>query len=63
MSEENSNKIGGEYGEIRSELDVKALNKWLQDNQQVRKRVKAPVAVKQFAVCTIRLLEIAELTS
>lgn len=55
MSESSASKIGGEYGEIRSELDVKALNEWLQRNQQVQKRVKAPVVVKQFAVCSIRL--------
>jgi hypothetical protein len=46
-------KIGGEYGEIRSELDVRSLNRWLASNSQVKERVKAPVTVKQFAVSTL----------
>jgi len=44
-----SKKIGGEYGEIRSELDVGKLNAWLESNEELRGRVKAPVVVKQFA--------------
>jgi hypothetical protein len=43
-------KFGGEYGEIRSELDVRSLNRWLDSNSQARERVKAPVVVKQFVV-------------
>lgn len=50
-------KSGGEYGEIRSELDVGKLNEWLERCEDVKKvgRVKGPVKVKQFAVsCWLR---------
>lgn len=43
----SNSKIGGEYGEIRSEIDVQALNKYL---GQHAKEVKIPVEVKQFKV-------------
>jgi len=38
-------KIGGEYGEIRANIDVEKLNAWLEEKVPA---VKAPVAVKQF---------------
>ena len=41
-------KIGGEYGEIRANIDVDKLNTYLARNVKV---VKTPVAVKQFKVC------------
>ena len=43
-------KVGGEYGEIRSELDVVALNQWLETDEKVKGRVRTPVDVKQFIV-------------
>jgi hypothetical protein len=62
MSDSRSNdssqpkKVGGEYGEIRSELDVGRLNRWLKENGDVKGTVKAPVVVKQFAVSGLVLL-------
>ena len=50
MAVNESNKIGGEYGEIRSEFDVDAFNKWLERNHELDRRVRTPVVVKQFAV-------------
>ncbi|KAG8691632.1 hypothetical protein FRC09_011569 [Ceratobasidium sp. 395] len=41
----SESKIGGEYGEVRAEIDVQALNKYL---AQYAKEVKVPVEVKQF---------------
>ncbi|QRV84219.1 phosphotransferase enzyme family protein [Ceratobasidium sp. AG-Ba] len=38
-------KIGGEYGEIRAEIDIQALNRYL---EQHAAEVKVPVEVKQF---------------
>ncbi|KAH8087811.1 kinase-like protein [Cristinia sonorae] len=38
-------KIGGEYGEVRANIDVDRLNGWLKENVP---SVKSPVAVKQF---------------
>ncbi|THH33046.1 hypothetical protein EUX98_g1126 [Antrodiella citrinella] len=38
-------KIGGEFGEVRANIDVGKLNAWLEAKVPV---VKAPVAVKQF---------------
>ncbi|QRV98287.1 phosphotransferase enzyme family protein [Ceratobasidium sp. AG-Ba] len=38
-------KIGGEYGEIRAEIDIRALNRYL---EQHAAEVKVPVEVKQF---------------
>lgn len=55
-SQSNSTKVGGEVGEIRSEIDVNSLNKWLDGIEGNRvegggiKMPKAPVAVKQFQV-------------
>lgn len=43
-----SQKIGGEYGEIRANIDVDKLNGWLKEHVPA---VKVPVAVKQFKVC------------
>ena len=41
-------KIGGEYGEIRANIDVDKLNTYLARHVKV---VKTPVTVKQFKVC------------
>jgi hypothetical protein len=49
-AEDGKAKIGGEYGEIRSQLDVPSLNRWL---REVSTRVKAPVVVKQFTVSSM----------
>lgn len=54
-AEGGQTKIGGEYGEIRSELDIDSLNRWLESNGEVNKRVSAPVVVKQFAVSELHL--------
>jgi len=40
-------KIGGAIGDVRANIDVPSLDKYLTDNV---KRVKAPVQVKQFKV-------------
>ena len=48
MSSSNPGQtIGGEYGEVRANIDVDRLNKYL-DNHV--KEVVAPVEVKQFKV-------------
>ena len=48
MSSSNpGQKIGGEYGEVRANIDVDRLNKYLDDHV---KEVVAPVEVKQFKV-------------
>lgn len=40
-------KIGGDYGEVRANIDVAALNAYLARSAP---RVKTPVDVKQFKV-------------
>ena len=40
-------KIGGDYGEVRANIDVAALNTYLARNAP---RIRAPVDVKQFKV-------------
>ena len=52
MAEQQKKKIGGEYGEIRANIDVDRLNEWLKERVPA---VKAPVAVKQFKVRTTSL--------
>ena len=48
MSSSNpGQKIGGEYGEVRANIDVDRLNKYLDEHV---KEVVAPVEVKQFKV-------------
>ena len=48
MSSSNpGQKIGGEYGEVRANIDVDRLNKYLDDHV---KEVIVPVEVKQFKV-------------
>jgi len=42
----STNKIGGEYGEIRESVPVDALNRYLSDH--ALSQVKTPVVVKQF---------------
>jgi len=42
-------KIGGAIGDVRANIDIPSLNKYLTD---CVKRVKAPVQVKQFKVMT-----------
>jgi len=44
MSTQPQKKIGGEYGEVRANIDVDKLNEYLASNTSI----KAPVAVKQF---------------
>lgn len=43
-------KIGGEYGEVRANIDVNTLNKYLDQHVEA---VAAPVQVKQFKVSSI----------
>lgn len=43
-------KIGGEYGEIRAEIDIQALNTYL---KQHAPEIQVPVGVKQFKVSKI----------
>lgn len=45
---EQPKKIGGEYGEVRANIDIVKLNTYL---EQSAKAVRAPVSVKQFKVC------------
>ena len=47
MSASSSKKIGGEYGEVRANIDVPKLNVYLKESV---KEVRAPVEVKQFKV-------------
>jgi hypothetical protein len=44
---EPSPKIGGEYGEIRANIDIGALNRYLAKHTP---GIKTPVDVKQFKV-------------
>ena len=46
-SQEKITKIGGEYGEIRANIDVDSLNKYFEKHVPV---VTSPVEVKQFKV-------------
>ena len=43
----SNKKIGGEYGEVRANIDVEKLNKYLDEHVEA---VAAPVEVKQFKV-------------
>ncbi|KZT35201.1 kinase-like protein [Sistotremastrum suecicum HHB10207 ss-3] len=45
MSGPSAPKIGGEYGEIRANIDVESLNQYLATSVR---RVQSPVVVKQF---------------
>lgn len=48
MSDQSpTKKIGGEFGEVRANIDVDKLNKYLEEKVP---SVKAPVQVKQFKV-------------
>lgn len=51
MSEFSNQKIGGEYGEIRANIDVAKLNEYLGKHV---KTVKTPVTVKQFKVSKLK---------
>jgi len=42
-------KIGGEYGEVRANIDVEKLNAYLAKHTP---GIKGPVDVKQFKVCS-----------
>lgn len=42
--------IGGAIGDVRANIDIPSLNKYLTNSV---KRVKAPVQVKQFKVKTL----------
>ena len=56
MSSSNpGQKIGGEYGEVRANIDVDRLNKYLDDHV---KEVVAPVEVKQFKVSDRLMLRV-----
>lgn len=43
----STKKIGGEFGEVRANIDVDKLNKYFEEKVP---SVKAPVEVKQFKV-------------
>lgn len=47
MSNQQPKKIGGEYGDVRANIDVEKLNAYLVKNVQV---MCAPIDVKQFKV-------------
>lgn len=47
MTNEQPKKIGGEFGEVRANIDIESLNVYLAKHVEA---VKAPVAVKQFKV-------------
>jgi len=47
MSKPTTEKIGGEYGDVRAVIDVEKLNAYLKVHVP---EVSAPVAVKQFKV-------------
>lgn len=46
-SEMKPKKIGGEYGEVRANIDVETLNTYLAKNIEA---ITTPVDVKQFKV-------------
>jgi len=47
MTNESPKKIGGEYGDVRANIDVEKLNAYLVKNV---KSLKGPIDVKQFKV-------------
>lgn len=47
MSNDEPKKIGGDYGEIRANIDISGLNAYL---AQHAPSIKTPVDVKQFKV-------------
>lgn len=47
MAASTKSQVGGSVGEIRSAIDVDALNAYLEKNVQ---ELRTPVAVKQFQV-------------
>lgn len=49
-NDSKAKKIGGEYGEIRANIDVDKLNTYLSQHVKV---VRTPVEVKQFKVCLV----------
>ena len=48
MTKPPTEKIGGEFGDVRATIDVEKLNAYLQAHVP---QVTAPVTVKQFKVC------------
>lgn len=49
-----SQKIGGEIGDIRASIDVDKLNEYIREHVSV---IRAPVSVKQFKVSVLRFLQ------
>ena len=49
-SADKPQKIGGEYGEVRANIDVHKLNAYLDKHV---KAIKTPVDVKQFKVSNV----------
>lgn len=50
MTETQPKKIGGEYGEVRANIDIDKLNVYLKKNVEA---IKGPIDIKQFKVCAI----------
>lgn len=55
-NDSKAKKIGGEYGEIRANIDVDKLNTYLSRHVKV---VRTPVEVKQFKVCSVLFCVVA----
>lgn len=50
MTETQPKKIGGEYGEVRANIDIDKLNVYLKKNVEA---IKGPIDIKQFKVGVI----------
>lgn len=48
MTKPTTEKIGGEFGDVRASIDLEKLNAYLEAHVP---EVTAPVTVKQFKVC------------
>lgn len=59
MTSTDTQKIGGEYGEVRANIDANKLNAYLRAHVPA---VAAPVNIKQFKVCSCRCSSRSTLT-
>lgn len=54
MANDAPKKIGGEYGDVRANIDEAKLNAYLLKNISI---MKGPIDVKQFKVCAVCFYE------
>ena len=59
MSNDPQKRIGGEYGEVRANINVEQLNAYLVRNV---KDIHAPIEVKQFKVSKHLVVKLSALT-